>query len=628
MLRLKLRSPPLVSSALLAGIAIIGVLTYGVPGLDDTLRLLIFGSLSLLYGGFYARLRPRQVPDLWMTPEALLLPRNARSGRGDRVPYAEIEWTGLVGGAGYRRLIVETPRRVYRYAESAFIEPEAMRGFVQALERRIMVFPLSDAHRRRLSHRNRIMQSVIGRSAPATSALAVLLAAIYLVQMLFGAHEDQLMLVRMGASVAGLIRDGDWYRMLSASFLHGNGLHLMLNGLALLTLGAHVERLLGSARYVLVYCLTALGGGAATFLANHPLPSVGASTALFGLLGALAGLHLLRRNHMPVELRQTLRWWITVLAINIAIPFAVPAIDGAAHLGGFLTGLAVISLLLVAPGFRGLDREARRVEVTLAGLAAVLTLVAVGAAAVGMATWSPSDDARWLRTVLAQTDLDPEVHRKIKIDLLNLQAWTIATQADADDEALARAHAMATEAVELDPDNAALVDTLATVDFRRGQLDAAIDREAFALHHAPNNHAFYATQLARFLSARMEESGGVITRNGALPDAVEIGEVGLTSQGLKITLHAQGPTPGALRLYLLAREPGSRPGLVRLRWRPDPNQDTPTVTVIVRDPPPTLATGTARLEIAQIDAEPCRTCQPGMTEGLAWRIDKEAASLP
>ena len=145
-------------------------------------------------------------------------------------------------------------------------------------------------------------------------------------------------------TAAGLsgVAAGETYRLLTAAFLHAGFLHLLLNMLALGTLGPPLEQSLGRLRFAALYLLSALGGSVAGFLlAPQQLISVGASGAVFGLFGA----YYVVVRRLGGETRPILG----ILAVNLVITFAVPFIDWRAHLGGLVTGLLVAAALVYAP---------------------------------------------------------------------------------------------------------------------------------------------------------------------------------------------------------------------------------------------------------------------------------------
>ena len=156
-----------------------------------------------------------------------------------------------------------------------------------------------------------------------------------------------------GAKINLLVLEGgQWWRLVSATFLHGGLLHLAFNAYALFILAPLLERLYGSRRFMLIYMVSGLGGSAASLFFNQGV-SVGASGAIFGLLGALLVFGLKFRADLPSQLRSTfgpkLIPWVVV---NLVIGF-IPGlnIDNAAHTGGLISGI------LVAAGISSALRE-------------------------------------------------------------------------------------------------------------------------------------------------------------------------------------------------------------------------------------------------------------------------------
>ena len=142
--------------------------------------------------------------------------------------------------------------------------------------------------------------------------------------------------------------------------LHIGPIHLALNMLAVLVFGSELERQLGRWRFLALYLLSALGGAAAIQLFGDPLrPVAGASTAIYGLLGALGVLMLVRR--------QDVRGLLTLLAINVFISF-LPGVSLIGHLGGLVVG-AVTAGILVA------TRNRPSVQIAALAMFAVLLLV-------------------------------------------------------------------------------------------------------------------------------------------------------------------------------------------------------------------------------------------------------------
>ncbi|QHC20079.1 rhomboid family intramembrane serine protease [Streptomyces sp. GS7] len=138
------------------------------------------------------------------------------------------------------------------------------------------------------------------------------------------------------------VAHGEWYRLLTAVFLHQQIPHIAFNMLSLWWLGPPLEAALGRLRYLTLYLLAGLGGSALTYLlAAQNQPSLGASGAIFGLLGATAVLmRRLRYDMKPV---------LILLGLNLAFTFLWPNIAWQAHVGGLVVGAAVAFGMVHAP---------------------------------------------------------------------------------------------------------------------------------------------------------------------------------------------------------------------------------------------------------------------------------------
>jgi membrane associated rhomboid family serine protease len=148
-----------------------------------------------------------------------------------------------------------------------------------------------------------------------------------------------------GGNFAPSVADGEFWRPVTAIFLHAGLIHLGFNMYVLSMIGPFIERLFGPTTYALLYLLSGLSGSLAS-LAWHPATvGIGASGAIFGLYGALLGFLFVRRHVIPPEvLNPLLQNGLYFLGINLVLGFAIPNVDVAAHLGGaaggFLGGLA------------------------------------------------------------------------------------------------------------------------------------------------------------------------------------------------------------------------------------------------------------------------------------------------
>jgi rhomboid protease GluP len=144
------------------------------------------------------------------------------------------------------------------------------------------------------------------------------------------------------------VRDGEWWRLLTVTLVHGNLLHLGFNMYALYIVGPIVEAMYGRPLYVFFYLLAAVGGSLASYLVV-PGVSVGASGAIFGLFGVLAVSSWAHRPALGARGRAMTSQIVMLIVINVAIGFTFPGIDNAAHLGGLAAG-AWLGLVVVPRG--------------------------------------------------------------------------------------------------------------------------------------------------------------------------------------------------------------------------------------------------------------------------------------
>jgi membrane associated rhomboid family serine protease len=185
---------------------------------------------------------------------------------------------------------------------------------------------------------------LLGGTTPLTDALSVLGNAPY---------------VANGAAHG--IAQGEYYRLITAMFVHYGVLHLLLNMYALWILGRDLERVLGPLRFAGLYLLAGLGGNVAAYLFSGPnVPTAGASTAVFGLMAAI--FVILRRLHLSVAPI------LPVIVINVIFTFAVANISVAGHLGGMVVGAIAAVVIAYAP-------KDRRNLVQGVGLAIILVVL-------------------------------------------------------------------------------------------------------------------------------------------------------------------------------------------------------------------------------------------------------------
>jgi membrane associated rhomboid family serine protease len=181
-----------------------------------------------------------------------------------------------------------------------------------------------------------------------------------------------------------LVGNGEWYRIFTGGFMHAGGLHLAMNMAALYFIGGQLEQILGHARYLAVYLASLCGGalGVVLLFRAGEGPTVGASGAIFGILGAFLALQLaMGQNPMRSDLG-------LLVALNLVITFSVPGISIGGHLGGLIVGAACGGLLVAGtpPAAQShQERTVRNAAVVVVGLACLAAAVVVAQARFGVA---------------------------------------------------------------------------------------------------------------------------------------------------------------------------------------------------------------------------------------------------
>ena len=219
-----------------------------------------------------------------------------------------------------------------------------------------------------------------GDPALLTKVLIGINVGVYLLMLAGGAslndpggevYVDGALVMRAstGIELVGLAH-GEWWRLVTSAFLHAGIIHLGMNMLGLWWFGAPVEAALGRARFLLLYLVSGLAGSAGALVASPNAITVGASGALFGMLGAAL---VLERGGTYVFGGGALG----VIVLNLAFTFLIPGISIGGHLGGLVGGaLGTLALSRFGRGHAVYGRP---------GLVGIVGLVAVGVVSVALA---------------------------------------------------------------------------------------------------------------------------------------------------------------------------------------------------------------------------------------------------
>ncbi|MFD8492448.1 rhomboid family intramembrane serine protease [Amycolatopsis sp. NPDC059657] len=166
--------------------------------------------------------------------------------------------------------------------------------------------------------------------------------------------------------------EGEYWRLFTSGFLHDGLLHIAVNMLSLWMLGRDLERAMGPVRYTVAYLVSLFGGSVAVVLFAPDRPVVGASGAIYGLLGAIL-IALLRLKLNPTSA-------LVIIGVNLVLSVSIPGISLFAHLGGLVAGAIVMAAMVYAPEK---SRAAWQAGMTVLVTVALIGLFAIGNARLG-----------------------------------------------------------------------------------------------------------------------------------------------------------------------------------------------------------------------------------------------------
>ena len=179
---------------------------------------------------------------------------------------------------------------------------------------------------------------------PVTSTLLLINFMLVLV-LIFNGGFSSINLVAFGAIYPPFVlEDNQWYRLVTAMFLHGNIIHFLMNSLFLFYLGSHLERLIGQLRYGFLYAVAGIISSIfVVYFGPYNAITIGSSGSLFGIVGALLLLTFLKRSWFAPQEIKSIR---QLVIINLILTFAIREISTPGHLGGLLTGLTLFYFLI------------------------------------------------------------------------------------------------------------------------------------------------------------------------------------------------------------------------------------------------------------------------------------------
>jgi len=196
-----------------------------------------------------------------------------------------------------------------------------------------------------------------------TKLLIIACILIYLISI-FLTDNFAKSLIILGANNRGLVLNGDFYRLIASAFLHGSVAHLLVNMYSLWAIGSQVETYLGKWKFLTIYLLSAFMGSLFSIVFLENSLSVGASGAIFGLMGSLLYFGYHYRLYLSNALTTQI---IPIILLNLVMGFTISGIDNAAHIGGLIGGY--LSTMIVGLKYKSTKRE------TINGLIVYIALI-------------------------------------------------------------------------------------------------------------------------------------------------------------------------------------------------------------------------------------------------------------
>lgn len=290
-------------------------------------------------------------------------------------------------------------------------------------------------------------QKVARNSKPiVTYSFIGLIIAAFLWIALQGGSTNTFNLIKWGGKFNPLIYAGEWWRFISPIFLHSGLMHLASNAVMLYIVGAWAERIYGKWRYILILLLGGICGNIASFALNMNL-SVGASTAVFAVMGALLYLVVLKPNLYAKTIGVSIA---SLVAVNLFIDLFSTQIDIAGHIGGLVGGFLLAGALSLPKQFFHWRRFAYGIS-----LIAVTILFLYFGFQKGMQPYDPMQANVAVQQYLQDNnkkEASKIIDTLIESRSADAYSYTYASSIALQDKQVDKAEQMAKEAISIDKD--------------------------------------------------------------------------------------------------------------------------------------------------------------------------------
>lgn len=203
-----------------------------------------------------------------------------------------------------------------------------------------LLFKITDDINKSNVKKNAMLDKLFSKKTPYITY--IIMGICFIMFLITGMGNDTGVLIEYGANLDVLVKNGEYYRLLTSMFLHSGLLHLFFNMYALYIIGPQVESFFGKTKYLIIYLLSGISGSLLSVAFNVNTVSVGASGAIFGLFGALLYFGYNYRGYLGNVIKSQI---LPVVIINLIFGFVSTGVDVAGHIGGLIGGIIVSSVL-------------------------------------------------------------------------------------------------------------------------------------------------------------------------------------------------------------------------------------------------------------------------------------------
>lgn len=190
-----------------------------------------------------------------------------------------------------------------------------------------------DINKKNMEEAKRVEELFKPKKPIITYVLIAINVIIFLLGMILNLSDT---FINLFANYGPLVTEGQYYRLFTSMFIHANLFHILFNMYALYLLGSQAEGFFGKGKFLVIYILSGISGSLLSILLNQGAVSVGASGAIFGILGSLLYFGYNNRVYLGNTL---IREIVPVILINLAFGFMMTGVDNFAHIGGLIGGI-------------------------------------------------------------------------------------------------------------------------------------------------------------------------------------------------------------------------------------------------------------------------------------------------